>query len=322
MKASFYDKYGPPEILKVKEVEKPSPGEREVLVKIEAATVNRTDCATVRAKPFFMRLVTGLTAPRIKVTGTDFAGTVEETGGEVTQFSRGDRVFGFRDTGLASHAEYLVIGEKDEIEHIPDNVSFKEAAASCEGAHYAVNFINKVDLKAGDKVMVYGASGAIGSAAVQLLKNKNADITAVCGTENTEIIRSLGIDKVIDYEKEDFTAGKEKYSCIFDTVGKSSFFICRHMLEEKGVYISSELGNFWQNVYLALITPLFKKRTVKFPYPDNIKGTLELMKSLLEKGAFKPLIDREYTLEEISEAFRYAESGKKRGNVILKTAGK
>ena len=320
MKASFYERYGPPEILRIREINKPSPGEKDVLVKIVAATVNRTDCATIRAKPFFMRLVTGLTSPRIKVTGTDFSGIVEETGKSVKKFSKGDRVFGFRDTGIASHAEYLVTGENDEIEHLPGNVSFMEAAASCEGAHYAVNFINKVELRAGDRVMVYGASGAIGSAAVQLLKNKNADITAVCGTENTEVIRSLGIEKVIDYEKEDFTAGKEKYNFIFDTVGKSSFFICRHMLEPKGVYISSELGNFWQNVYLALLTPIFKKRTVKFPYPDNIKGTLELMKSLLKKGEFKPLIDREYTFDQITEAFKYAESGKKRGNVILKTA--
>ena len=317
MKASFYDRYGPPEILKVKEIEKPIPGDSEVLVKIHAATVNRTDCATVRAKPFFMRLVTGLLKPRINVTGTDFAGTVEETGRDVMGFSKGDRVFGFNDTGVASHTEYLVISGTGGIEHMPDSISFSEAAASCEGAHYAINFINKVDLREGDKVLVYGASGAIGSAAVQLLKNRNADITAVCGTENIERIRSLGIENVIDYEKEDFTKVSTRYRFIFDTVGKSSFFICRHLMEPDGAYISSELGHFGQNVFLALVTPLFRKRTVRFPYPDNIKATLEIMKSLLETGRFKPLIDREYTLDQISEAFRYAESGTKTGNVIL-----
>ncbi len=318
MKAVYNKKYGKPETLRIREIEKPVPADNEILVKVHAATVNRTDCAAIIAHPFFMRLATGLLKPKNPVPGTDFAGTVEETGKSVKAFSRGDRVFGFNDMGTSSHAEYLVIGSDQAVDKIPDNSSFEEAVSSCEGAHYAINFINKVDLKKGDKVLVYGATGAIGSAAVQLLKHKGADITAVCGTKNIDLIRSLGIDRVIDYQREDFTKDSARYKYAFDTVGKSSFFICRKVLEPGGIYISSELGKFSQNIFLALFSPLFRKRVVKFPYPYDLKGTVVYMKDLLEKKLFRPLIDREYRLEQAVEAYKYAGSGEKTGNVLLK----
>ena len=318
MKAVFYEKYGSPENIQVINMEKPLPGDNEILVKIYAATVNRTDCAYLRAHPFFMRLLTGLFSPKNNIPGTDFAGMVEDTGKEVSKFRKGDRIFGFNDNGLSSHAEYIVISEKAAACIIPENISFEEAAASCEGAHYAVNFINKVDLKRGDKVLVNGATGAIGSSAVQLLKYYEADTTAVCPTDYVEKVKTLGASEVIDYHKEDFTKKSSIYRFILDTVGKSSFFKCRNLLEKDGVYISSELGFMYQNIYLAMLTPLFKKRLVKFPYPENIQYTIDLMKSLLEKNIYKPLIDRQYSIDKAAEAYRYVETGEKRGNVILK----
>ena len=256
MKTVFYNNYGAPENIKIIETEKPLPADNEILVKVHAATVNRTDCAYLRAHPFFMRLITGFFKPKRKIPGTDFAGTVEETGKDAGRFRKGDKIFGFNDMGLSSHAEYMVIGDDDAAGIIPEGISFEEAAASCEGAHYAVNFINKVNLTEGDKVLVIGGTGAIGSAAVQLLKYYGAEITAVCPGGYAEKVKSFGASELIDYLKEDFTETGGRYRFIFDTVGKSSFFKCRHLLESDGIYISSELGYMYQNLYLALFTPL------------------------------------------------------------------
>ena len=200
MRAVVHDRYGPPEVLHLGEVEKPVPGDIEVLVRVHAATVNRTDCATLRAKPFFMRIVTGLIRPRITVSGSEFAGEVIETGSNVSTLKVGDRVFGFDDEGSASHAQLLAIEEGRAVT-IPPGISYRQAAASSEGAHYAINFINKVDLKKGDRVLVNGATGAIGSAAVQLLNYFEAEVTAVCATANMELVESLGAKKVIDYTR-------------------------------------------------------------------------------------------------------------------------
>jgi NADPH:quinone reductase-like Zn-dependent oxidoreductase len=321
MKAIIYTRYGLPDVLQLKEVPKPVPGDHEVLIKIYATTVNRTDCATVGARPFFMRVFTGLFGPKRQIPGTDFAGIVEAAGKNVTTFKVGDRVFGFDDQGSGSHAQYMIIPEGKGLATVPENVTFEQATASTEGAHYAYNFIKKVNLKAGQKVLVYGASGAIGSAAVQLLKYFGLKVTAVCGTRNIELVKSLGADRVIDYTKEDFTRDKERYSYVFDCVGKSSFAKCRRLLEPRGVYISSDLGYMGQNIFLPLITPVIKpligsKRT-KFPIPADIRGSILLVKRLIEEGRFKPVIDREYPLEQIAEAYRYVETGQKTGNVVI-----
>jgi len=320
MKAIVYKKYGSPDVLHLEEMEKPTPKDNEILVRVHAATVNRTDCATIRAKPFFMRLVTGLFRPKKKVPGTEFAREIEAVGKNVSTLKTGEKVFGFDDEGSWAQAQYLTIQE-DKAVTIPDGVTYEQAAASSEGAHYAYNFINKVDLEKGQHVLVNGATGAIGSAAVQLLKYFEVNITAVCATKNIELVKSLGANRVIDYTKDDFTKDDQKYNYVFDTVGKSSFFKCRQLLKPGGIYISSDLGYMAQNLFLPSITPLIKpligNRITAFPMPVDIKGTLVLVKELLEQGKFKAVIGREYPLEQIAEAYRYVEKGQKTGNVVI-----
>jgi NADPH:quinone reductase-like Zn-dependent oxidoreductase len=317
MKVVNYTKYGSPDVLQLKEVDKPVPKDNELLIRVYATTVNRTDCATIRAKPFFMRLVTGLITPNKQTPGTDFAGKIDAIGKDVISFKVGDKVFGFDDEGLSSHAQYLTLAEDEALATIPENCSYKQAAASIEGAHYAYNFINKVKIENGQKILVNGATGAIGSAAVQLLKAYKADITAVCGTKNLELVKSLGADRVIDYEKEDFTQQKLKYDFVFDTVGKSSFGKCKPLLNPGGVYISSELGWMYQNLFLAFVTPIVGNKKVVFPVPTDIKGSVLLIKKLVEEGKFKAVIDRTYPLELIADAYRYVETGQKTGNVVI-----
>jgi NADPH:quinone reductase-like Zn-dependent oxidoreductase len=323
MKAIVYTNYGPPDVLQLKEVEKPSPKDNEILIRVKAATVNRTDCANLRAKPFIMRFSLGLLKPNNQIMGTEFAGDIEAVGKAVTSFKVGDKVFGFDDGGLGSYAEYMVIQEDKGMTTIPENITYEQATACVEGAHYAYNFINKVDLKSEDKVLVNGASGGIGSATVQLLKYHGANVTGVCNTKNIELVKSLGANRVIDYTKEDFTKDNEKYDYIFDSVGKSSFGKCKVLLKPGGVYISSELGWMIQNLLFALITAIFgslpgqQGKKVKFPYPPNIKRSVLFIRYLIEKGKFKAVIDRKYPLEEIAKAFEYVETGQKTGNVVI-----
>ena len=320
MKAIVYTTYGSPDMLQIKEVDKPTLGNNELLIKVHATTVNRTDCATIRAKPFFMRIITGLFKPKKKIPGSEFAGEVMAIGKNVTSFKTGDKVFGFDDEGAQSQAQYLTITE-NKIVTMPDNITYEQAAASTEGAHYAYNFINKVDLNKEQTVLVNGATGAIGSAAVQLLKYYDVKVTAVCATTNVELVKSLGADRVIDYTKQDFTQDGKQYYCVFDTVGKSSFYKCWKLLKPGGVYISSDLGFLAQNMYLPFITPFIKpflggKKTA-FPYPSDIKRTLLLIRKLIESGKFNVVVDRKYTLEHIIDAYKYVEKGHKTGNVVI-----
>lgn len=317
MQASIYHTYGPPDVLQLKTVEKPAPNTNEILVRVHAATVNRTDCAMLLAKPFIMRFFTGLFKPRNPVLGTDFAGVIEAAGDQVSGFKAGDHVFGFDDNGLASHAEYLAIDAAKGIATIPESCSYEQAAASIEGAHYAYNFINKVQLNPGDHVLVNGASGAIGSAAVQLLKYYGAVVTAVCNTKNIDMAKAIGADRVIDYLQEDFTKDDQQYDFVFDAVGKSTFNKCKPLLKPGGTYISSELGWMAQNLFYALFTPLFSRKKVRFPVPVDIPGSVQLVKKLMAEGKFKPVIDRTYPLSETAEAFRYVLTGEKTGNVVL-----
>ena len=317
MKAIVCTKYGPPEVLQLKEVAKPTPKDNEVLIKVHASTVNRTDCAILRAKPFIIRFSTGIFKPSKLILGTEFAGIIEEVGKNVSSYQVGDRVFGFDDIGSGSHAQYMTIGEDKALTTIPKDITYEQAAASTEGAHYAYNFIKKVNLKSGQKVLVNGATGAIGSAAVQFLKYFGANITAVCGTKNIELVKSLGADKVIDYTKEDFTKDNQKYHYIFDAVGKSSFAKCKPLLQPGGVYMSSELGFMAQNIFFALVTPIIGNKKVIFPIPTDLKGSILFIKMLIEKGQFKTVIDRKYPLEQIVEAYRYVETGQKVGNVVI-----
>jgi NADPH:quinone reductase-like Zn-dependent oxidoreductase len=320
MKASVRLAYGPPSVLRIENIDKPTPKPRELLIKVHATTVNRTDLAVLSGRPLIFRLFAGFPSPRFASTGTDFAGTVESVGSAVVHFKPGDRVFGFNDHGLGSHAEYFTLSEDQPVMIIPNQVSFEDAAASIEGAHYAYNFISKVRLKEGDNVLVNGVTGAIGSAAIQILRQYKVRVTAVCGSDHLAWAKSMGAIKTYDYTREDFTTNNEKYAFIFDAVGKSSYSRCKHLLEERGVYISSEFGDGGENLFWAAVTPMLGGRKVIFPIPVDIKRSLSLVRSLFEKGDFKPLIDRVYPLEALAEAFVHVASGKKLGNVVVKMA--
>jgi NADPH:quinone reductase-like Zn-dependent oxidoreductase len=318
MKAVVYKKYGPPEVAQLTDIPKPVPNDQEILIKVHASTVNRTDAGFRSASYFISRFWTGLFSPKHQVLGCEFAGVVEAVGKNVSSFKIGDRVFGFNDKTCGGHGEYLTIAESDAVTHMPTNLSFEEAAALTEGVHYALVDIKASNIQKGQQAMVYGATGAIGSAAVQLLKHFGVIVTAVCNTKNVELVRSLGADTVIDYQTQDFTKTQTKFDLIFDSVGKSSFGQCKPLLNAKGIYISTELGKNAENVWLAMITPLFGGKKVLFPLPTINKEDVNFFKTLYEKGEFKPVIDRYYTLEQIVEAYKYVESGQKTGNVVIK----
>ena len=317
MKAIVYTKYGPPEVLKLKEVAKPAPKDNEVLIKVHATTVNRTDCATRKAEPFFARFFTGLIRPKKKILGTEFAGEIEAVGKDVTSFKVGDKVFGFSGSNFGAHAEYMIMPKEGFLTTMPANITYKEAAPSTEGAYYAHSFIRNSKIKSGQSVLINGATGAIGSAALQLVKYFGANVTAVCNTRNMALVKSLGADKVLDYTKEDFTKDDQIYDAVFDTVGKSSFSRCKPLLKPGGIYISSDLGYMAQNPILALVTPIFRKKKVIFPMPLKVDENIVLFKKLIEAGKFKGVIDRCYPLEKIIEAYRYVETGQKTGNVVI-----
>jgi len=318
MKAIVYTKYGPPEVAKLMEVDKPIPNDKEILLKVYATTVNRTDAGFRSAEYFISRFWSGLLRPKYNILGCEFAGVVVETGKDVTLFKTGDKIFGFNDKTWGGHGEYLTVDENDAIAFLPANLNFEEAAPITEGAHYALNNIKASKIKSGQHVLVYGATGAIGSAAVQLLKYFGANVTAVCNTRNVELVKSLGADLVIDYQTKDFTKTETKFDFIFDAVGKSSFGQCKPLLNKNGIYISTELGKHAENIFYALITPMFGGKKVLFPIPTISKEDVIFLKELVEKGVYKPLIDRKFTLEQIVEAYKYVETGQKTGNVVIK----
>jgi len=320
MRAIVYAKYGPPEVAKLMEVPKPLPNDNEVLVKVYSSTVNRTDSGFRSAGYFISRFWTGLLRPKYQILGCEFSGTVEEIGQRVTTFKKGDKVFGFNDKTCGGHGEYLTIAESDAVINMPNNVSFEEAAPLTEGAHYALVDIRAAKVERGQNVLVYGATGAIGSAAVQLLKHFGAVVTAVCNTKNLGLVKSLGADTVIDYQTQDFTKTEDKFEFIFDAVGKSSFGQCKSLLTKKGIYISTELGKNGENLLLALTTSLWGGKRLLFPIPSITKQDVIFLKELVEKGKFKAVIDRQYNLDQIVEAYKYVDSGQKTGNVVLKIA--
>jgi NADPH:quinone reductase-like Zn-dependent oxidoreductase len=319
MKTTYRTHYGPPEVLTIRDVPVPEPGRGELLVRVHATTVNRTDCGALWGKPYVFRFFVGWPRPRVVATGTDFAGEVVATGAGTTRFSVGDRIMGFDDNNLGSHAEYLCVSERCALAGIPDGVSFEDAAASMEGAHYARNFISKVSLPPGSAVLVNGATGAIGSAAVVLLKHAGCHVTAVCAEPHRSVVEALGADRTLDYTRAPFVEQLrgELFDCVFDAVGKSTFGACRTLLRPTGAYLSSELGPWGQNPLYALIAPLMRGPKVRFPVPTDIPRTLERVVPLLAQRQYKPLIDRRYGLDEIRDAFTYVASGEKVGNVLL-----
>ncbi len=318
MKAIVHTKYGPPEVAKLMDVSKPTPKKNEVLVKVYSSTVNRTDAGFRSAEYFISRFWSGLLRPKYQTLGCEFAGIIEDIGEGVSTFKKGDSVFGYNDKRFGGHGEYLVIAETDALTFLPNNFNFDASAPMTEGAHYALNNIRAAKIRQGQHALIYGATGAIGSAAVQLLKHFGTIVTAVCNTKNVELVKSLGADFVIDYQTQDFTQTENKFQFIFDAVGKSSFKQCKSLLTEKGIYISTELGKNGANVFLAMFSPLSRGKKVLFPIPTINQADVIFLKELAENGEFTPVIDRIYRLDQIVEAYKYVESAQKTGNVVLK----
>jgi NADPH:quinone reductase-like Zn-dependent oxidoreductase len=322
MKAVVYDRYGPPEVLRIADVERPVPKEDEVLIKVHATTVNRLDVHTREANrksglavSVLSRMVSGLRRPRQPILGSEFAGEVEAAGAAVQEFAVGDRVFGNSGLRFGAHAEFMCIRESARIAHMPAGVSFGEAAPITDGALNALTCLTAADLRKGRRILIYGASGAIGTAGVQLARHFDADVTAVCNTKNLELVKSLGADRVIDYMQEDFTKNGQTYHVIFDAVGKHSFKRSKGSLEPGGMYLPTD---GFENLVLALWTPRFGDKKVVFQIPPRqTKQDVLLLKQLVEAGKFRPVIDRTYALEDVVEATRYVETEQKTGNVVL-----
>ncbi len=320
MKAVVYTKYGPPDVLQLKDVEKPVPDENEILIKIYASTVTAVDCTFRKGFPLVGRLFTGLTGPKYTIPGTEFAGEVIETGSNEKLFKAGDRVFGTTD-GHSAHTEYLCYSsDKLTITLMPDNLSYDEAAG-CDGYLTALPFLrDSGNIRNGFHVLIYGASGSVGSSAVQLAKYYGAKVTGVCSTSNLELVKSIGADSVLDYTKEDFPKKRELYDIIFDTVGKISFGRCKRSLKENGIFLETSLTPtiFPQMLWTSISSR--KKARIAFTglLPVNKRTeNLVFIKKLMEREKIKPVIDRKYPIKQITEAHEYVETGHKKGNVII-----
>jgi NADPH:quinone reductase-like Zn-dependent oxidoreductase len=317
MKAVVCSGYGPPGRLQIRQIDQPRPGPGEVLIGVRATTVNRTDCAALRGKPWFARAVTGLARPKHQVLGTEFAGRIEAVGTNVTEFSMGDEVFGLNEARFGAHAEYLVMAASGPLATIPPGMVLTEVAATTEGAHYAMSCLDTVDVGAGDQVLVYGATGAIGSAAVQLLKHREVTVTAVCDARGVDLAASLGADTVIDYTSEDFTQTEVRFDAVLDAVGKSTFARCRPLLKPGASYLTTDLGPRAQNLALIALTRWTGNHRVRLPLPTNARAHVRLVRELLADGHLRPVIDRTYALDDIVEAYRYVESEQKLGSVAV-----
>lgn len=320
MKAVICTRYGGPEVLQIKEVPKPVPGEGEILVKIIASAVTAVEPIDRAGKPYIARIFSGITKPKHPVQGEIIAGIVEETGEGVTLFKKGDEIYGSAGLNLGAHGEYVALSQKEALALKPENLSFEESAAICDGGLTALPFLrDKGQIKKGMKVLVNGASGSVGSSAVLLACHFGAETTGVSSGGNSEMVKELGARNVIDYTKEDFTRGKEAYDIIFDAVGKSSFSRCKKALKERGIYMTTvpSLG--------ILLPMLFSSKGKKATFaatglrpPEEKVKDLYIIKDLAEKGIIKPIIDRIYPMDEIAKAHTYVAKGHKKGNVILK----
>ncbi|MCL5734058.1 MAG: NAD(P)-dependent alcohol dehydrogenase [Actinobacteria bacterium] len=316
MKAAVNTRYGSPDVIQIREVPKPTLRRGEVLIKVHATTVSRTDCGQLRAHPFFIRLITGLVRPRRTILGTDFSGEIEAVGEGVVSFTPGDRVFGLTPGGYGGHAEYLSLPEDGPIAAMPSGLGFDDVVVG-EGAWYADTYLQAFGLGPGHNILIYGASGAIGAAAVQLAKYYGAEVTAVVAAPHVGLARSLGADRVIDFTAEDFTKIGDKFDFVMDAVGKTTFFRCRKVMKPEGVFAAADLGPHNQNVLLLLWAAVTRSKRIIFPLPKARKGFVEFLRERLEAGEFRAVIDRKYPLEGIVEAYRYVETGKKTGIVVI-----
>ncbi len=312
-----HTKYGPPEVVQLAEIAKPVPKDNEILIKVHATTVNRTDCGFRRADPVIARFFTGILRPKQTVMGSEFAGEVDTVGAGVTLFRTGDQVFGLTGGRFGAHAEYLCLAETGAVATKPANMTSQEATAIPDGAMLAWTDLKRANVQPGQAVLIYGASGAVGTAAVQLAKHLGAHVTGVCSTRHLELVSSLGADAVIDYTSGDFTETGQTYDIVFDAVGKTSFSRCKPIIKPGGIYIATDLGFLVQNPFLALWGRKFGDKRVIFPVPTPSKEQIVFFKELIEAGALRAVIDRSYPLEHIFEAYRYVELGHKTGNVVI-----
>jgi NADPH:quinone reductase-like Zn-dependent oxidoreductase len=322
MKAVLHTKYGPPDELQLKEVEKPVPRDNEVLIKIHASTVTTSDCNvrnfTFVPKSFmlFARIMFGLKKPKINILGIDLAGEIEAVGKDVKLFKEGDQVFGSPGSRFGAHAEYISMPEKGALIKKPTNLSYEEAAAISLAGSTALFFIRDLGkIQAGQKILIHGASGAIGTYAVQLARYYGAEVTGVCSATNAEMVKSLGADKVIDYTKEDFTKSDERYDFVFGVVGKTTFSECKDLLKQKGIYLENMLE--LKDMLRMMWTSIFGGKKIKGGVSRESVENLNFFLELIKAGKLKPVIDRSYPLEQIVEAFQYVEQGHKKGNVII-----
>ncbi|MCB1332113.1 MAG: NAD(P)-dependent alcohol dehydrogenase [Roseivivax sp.] len=314
MTAAVIDRYGPPETIALRQVPIPAPAAGEIRVRVRAATANRTDTATLRGYPFFARAMTGLLQPKMAILGMDFAGEVDALGEAVTAFQPGDRVFGLLPFTYGAHAQYVCLPATGAVAPIPDTLPFDEAVVA-EGAWYASSTTDR--LNPGQRCLVYGASGAIGTAAVQLAKARGAEVTAVVGTRHLELAASLGADHVVNYETQDFTRLGQDFDLVFDAVGKSSWFACRPLIKPGGLFAATDLGPYWSNIWLGGWYSLTGSRRVSVPFPEDAPGFVRSLSALMAQGKFRGVFDRTYPLADIVEAFRYVEQGQKTGIVRI-----
>ena len=318
MRAVVHDRYGRPDVLRLADVERPVPSDNEVLVRIHATTVTRTDCHIRAARPFLWRFFAGFLRPKRKILGLELAGEVEAVGAAVTEFAVGDRVFGLSAGKFGAHAEFICMRESGPMAHMPAGLSFEEAAAICDGAAQGLAALRRGGVEKNTRIVVYGASGSCGTAAVQLARYFDAHVTAVCNTKNVELVRSLGADEVVDYMQDDFTKNGETYDVILDAVGMYSFLRCRGSLKPGGIYVATD---GLRNLVLWLLTSRIGNKKVVFPMTRNRKEDVLLFKELVETGKYRAVIDRTYPLEDVVEATRYVETMQKTGNVVMTVNG-
>jgi len=316
MKAVVNTRYGSPDVLEIQQAPKPQPKAGEVLIKVHATTVGRTDCGMLRAQPFIVRFFMGLRHPKRTILGMDFAGEIEAVGAGAVSFTPGDRVFGMSPDDFGAHAEYLCVPEKAAIAAMPTGARFDEAVV-CEGAWYADMILRRFCLESGDRILIYGASGAIGTAAVQLAKSYGAEVTAVVATRHLDLVKSLGANRAVDYTVQDFAQIGETFDFVLDAVGKTTFFHCRRLLRPGGVFASTDLGPWCQNPLLAIWSSVTRSNRVVFPLPKSSKVFVDSLKAHMEVGEFRAVIDREYPLDAIADAYRYVETGQKTGIVVI-----
>lgn len=317
MRAVVQDRYGPPSVLHIEEIPTPVPGDDEVLVRVRASTVTQSDTHLRAANPFIWRLFAGLRRPRIRTLGVEFAGEVAAVGASVREFQVGDRVFG-GPRGFGAHAEFVCLKESGPIARMPPGMSFEEAAAVTDGTNEALAALRAARIREGMRIAIYGASGSLGTAAVQIAKHHGAHVTAICNTKNVEIVRSLGPDEVIDYTVEDFTKNEQGYDAIIDAVGKYAYHWGRRGLRSGGIYVETDLGpHKVETLAMLVITRWFGTKRLVFAGGFRNKADVLFAKSLVEAGAYRPVIDRRYPLEQVAEAHTYVETWQKSGNVVL-----